>query len=153
MDSYTIIEDVFGDEDNSGNSGRNQITAARGYVGRSHVPEDMRTPSRQKVGRVSERPDMPDVEDIRRSIGPQQNQNIQFQDQIDPSHMNLSQTGMMNQGPVLYPGVDTLQCRDVFTHVENCPICSSYFKKDVKFYWLIIGILIIVILILTRNGK
>lgn len=145
MDYYTIIEDIFEDEE------QNQITAARGYVGRSHVPDDMRIPHRQKVGKVSERPDMPNVEDIRRSMVSQQNQNIQFQDK-DISQ-GISQMGMMMNGPTLYPSVDNLQCRDVFNHVENCPVCSSYFKKDVKFYWLIIAILIVVILILTKNGK
>ncbi len=49
-------------------------------------------------------------------------------------------------------GGSEVSCRDAFNHVENCPICSSYFKKDIKFYWLIIAILVIIIILLTRNG-
>jgi hypothetical protein len=142
--NFTIIEDVFGD------GGRNQITESRGYLQRTHVPEDMAPyQSRQKVGKVSERPDMPNVEDIRRSIGPSQNQNIQFQDQPQMFQPQINNDQMM----MMYPTNDNLLCRDVFTHVQNCPVCSSYFNKDIKFYWLIIAILVIVILILTRNGK
>lgn len=168
MDNYTIIEDIFGDDD------RNQITAARGFIGRSHLPDDMRVGSRGKVGKVSERPDMPDLEgrDSGPSFGPSGGFNQQrtpqyqqqFRDTIQPMHQpmmdnqfggnqNFQLSGPQFSGPVLYPGVDSLQCRDVFTHVENCPICSNYFKKDVKFYWLIIAILILIILLLTQNKK
>lgn len=139
MDSYTIIEDIFGDDD------RNQITAARGFVGRTHTPDDMK--QRGKVGRVSERPDMPSFDQPRRN-----QQHIQIQ-QEDPTSMISPMLNSMAQQPVIYPGVDILQCRDVFNHVENCPICSSYFKKDVKFYWLIIAILVVVIILITKGGK
>ena len=145
MNEYTIIEDIFGDED------KNQVTAARGFVGRAHVPDDLRP--RGKISRVSQRPDIPDLSDVDPRMG-----NPQIDRGYPPTppfpDIQLAM-GAMNQqqGPTLYPGVDSLQCRDVFTHVENCPICSSYFKRDTKFYWLIIGILVIVILLLTRNGK
>jgi len=43
-----------------------------------------------------------------------------------------------------------LNCRDVFEHIQNCPICEGYFKKD-KFYLIIIGILILVILYLMNK--
>ena len=46
---------------------------------------------------------------------------------------------------------DHISCKDAFIHIENCPICSNYFKKDVKFYWLIIAILIVVIIVMTRK--
>ena len=141
MDSYTIIEDVFGDED-----GRNQITAARGFVGNSFVPDDMRP--RRGVGRVSDRPNIPNMADtdLRMMGQPQPQRNDQnFSQETVPMFGNIP------QGPTMYPGVDNLPCRDVFTHVENCPICSSYFKKDIKFYWLIIAILIVIILLLTRK--
>ena len=121
-------------------------------------------PTRGKVGKVSDRPDIPDLSGIesgppirgnvpRVQNGYQTSPDIHFQDTHMISPMLNGMGGMIQQGPVIYPGVDTLQCRDVFTHVENCPICSSYFKKDVKFYWLIIGILIVVILLLTKGGK
>lgn len=140
MNDYTIIEDVFGDDDN-----RNQITAARGFLGKSHIPDDLR-PKRSR----GERPDIPDLTNFQRpqpGVQPEYRDSMGgIQEQMIPS-MNM----MIPQGPTVYPGVDSLQCRDVFTHVENCPICSSYFKKDVKFYWLIIGILVVIILLLTRK--
>ena len=149
MNEYTIIEDIFGDED------KNQVTAARGFVGRSHVPDDLRP--KGKVGRVTNRPDIPDLSGFDTQPSPPSmgyNQPPMMGGQFGSfPDIQLAMGAVQQQGPTLYPGVDSLQCRDVFTHVENCPICSSYFKRDTKFYWLIIGILVIVILLLTRNGK
>lgn len=153
MDTYTIIEDIFGDE--------NQISASRGFVGKTHVPDDLRPHNRrEKVGKVAERPDIPNIGGTQGSgflsnpgvLPPgyqhqQQQGGIQLQDPRVQQQMMLNDRDMMYNHPS-----DLLQCRDVFQHVENCPICSSYFKKDVKFYWLIICILIIVILILTRGN-
>jgi len=146
MDTYTIIEDVF-ENDNA----QNQITAARGFVGQPHVPEDLRSTGRNNTGRVgskvSERPDFQDL-DPRRMAPPPMN--------IPQRPSGGTMSPMMNaltQGPSVYPGVDSLACRDVFTHVENCPLCKSYFRHDAKFYWMIIAILIAIILLITRNSK
>ncbi len=46
-----------------------------------------------------------------------------------------------------------LSCKDVFNHVENCPMCSSYFKKDSKFYIIIILILGMIILYLLNSKR
>lgn len=145
MDSYTIIEDmnVFGIPDP-----QNQVTAARGFVGQPHVPEDMRPNSRGRVGKVSNRPDFPE-----REFDPRMNYQPQMKMQNDDNNMSPMVSALVSSGPSIYPGVDSLACRDVFTHVENCPLCKSYFRHDAKFYWLIIGILIIIILLITRNGK
>lgn len=143
MDTYTVIEDVFGDE-----NGQNQLTAARGFVGQSHVPDDMRPPGRGgRIGKVSDRPDFPELDP--RMARPQ------FHPQMRNQNENMSPmvSALVSSGPSVYPGVDSLACRDVFTHVENCPLCKSYFRHDAKFYWLIIGILIVIILLITRNGK
>ncbi|MDD4931432.1 MAG: hypothetical protein PHG66_04805 [Candidatus Colwellbacteria bacterium] len=148
MDTYTIIEDVFGDEDGGG---RNQLTAARGFVGQSHVPDDMRPPGRGgRVGKVSERPDFPDLDPRMNRGGPRPQMPMRMQNDTNMSPMV---NALVSSGPTMYPGVDALACRDVFTHVENCPLCKSYFRHDAKFYWLIIGILIVIILLITRNGK
>lgn len=144
MDTYTIIEDVF---DETG--GRNQLTAARGFVGQSHVPDDMRPSGRSnngRVGKVSERPEFPEFD-------PHMNRGSQLRTQND-THMSPMVSALVSSnGPTMYPGVDSLACRDVFNHVENCPLCKSYFRHDAKFYWLIIAILIVIILLITRNGK
>jgi len=159
MDTYTIIEDVFADE-----SGRNQITSARGFLGQSHVPEDMKPPTRRSLPtRTSERPDFPELS----PRFPQMSQMSQMPQMSQMSHHDMRggdshippsshMSPMVNAlvgGPIMYPAVDSLQCRDVFTHVENCPLCKSYFRHDAKFYWMIIAILIIIIMVINRGGK
>ena len=140
MDSYTIIEDmdVFGIPDN-----QNQLTAARGFVQQSHVPENMKPRNHRE--RVSDRPQFPEVDP--RVNHPQMR--IQNDNNMSPMVNALVSSG----NSPMYPGADSLSCRDVFGHVENCPLCKSYFRHDAKFYWLIKGVLIVIILLITRNGK
>ena len=46
-----------------------------------------------------------------------------------------------------------LRCIDVFKHIETCPICSSYFKKDIKFSWILIFILVLIIIYLMSSSQ
>ena len=138
--NYTIIEDIF--EDDSNNL---QITAARNFIGHSHVPDDMKSKYTNKPQLMNlQKPPPCNLTGIFESPKTIKQKYI-YLNEISPM---LS--GMRHQQQ---RHMDTLQCRDVYMHVENCPICSNYFKKDVKFYWMIIGILILTILLLTRNGK
>jgi hypothetical protein len=60
----------------------------------------------------------------------------------------------MNDAPqmeMFSPYTPEIQCKQVFSHIENCAICSGYLKKDVKFYWFVIFVLVMVILFLTRK--
>lgn len=150
MDNYTIIEDIFGEEP------RNQVTSARGFVGQHHIPNELRNQSRQqpnRIGKVNERPEIEFQSSFNRQ--PPMMDNVPphllprppvFQNAMNETMNQDLPRQMMNDN-------DFLLCKDVFNHVENCPICNNYFKKDVKFYWLIIGILVIIILLLTRNSK
>ena len=150
METYTVIEDVFGDEE------KNQLTAARGFLGNNHVPDDLRAQNYGnggrnggggRVGRVNERPDLPPDVYAGRRMNSDVGGGGRFQEeQIQVPQLVMPQTDLM-MGPT------TLHCRDVFNHVENCSLCSSYFRRDTKFYWLIIIILVIIILLLTRNSK
>ena len=45
-----------------------------------------------------------------------------------------------------------ITCRDIFDHVEDCPICSGHYKRE-KFFYIIIGILVLLILYLMMNKK
>jgi len=45
----------------------------------------------------------------------------------------------------------SIHCIDAFSHMEDCPVCSSYMKKDIKFYWFIIIILLGIILLLSSK--
>lgn len=46
---------------------------------------------------------------------------------------------------------DGMNCRDVINHVENCVVCNSHFKKDLKFYWFVIFVLAVILVITTRK--
>jgi hypothetical protein len=147
MDTYTIIEDVFGDEDGAG---QNQVTAARGFVTNSHVPEDMKRPM-DRAGRAPPRQEYKEYRDV----DPRMSRNSYVEDPSTRNDKNMSPmvNALVSMGPSMYPGVDGLSCREVFSHVEHCPMCKSYFRHDAKFYWLIIGILIAIIFLTTRRGK
>jgi|688.fasta_scaffold2347582_1 hypothetical protein len=81
-----------------------------------------------------------------------------------PRDMNPQQRRMMKQQmmqepepvidlqppPAMIQQHNLLNCRDVFEHIQNCPICEGYFKRD-KFYMIIIGILILIILYLMNK--
>lgn len=170
--TYTIIEDVFSDD-------RNQITEARGYVMRNHIPEDMRRQgeilaSQMQRPRMSNSQVMQQYQQTRNGPPPHQYTGMINQQEpkelqnMEPQEQKESDKGMdlteirdresrgynrelrdieLREGQNYH----NISCRDIFSHVEVCPICSSYFKKDVKFYWLIIIILVVVILLLTRN--
>lgn len=57
----------------------------------------------------------------------------------------------INNIPTPHQQHDTLTCRSVFMHIDTCPVCSMYLKKDVKFYWFVIIVLVCIILYLTRK--
>lgn len=158
--SYTIIEDIFGEH------GGNQTTAARGFVGRSHVPEDMR-PRNEMIQ------DLTDYDRAPSASGPMYRQPQRLGFDSDPSGMGMRErgnprfdfrdidaiNGLGNMRPMPPPQImeprppmfDHISCRDAFSHIENCPVCSNYFKKDIKFYWLIIVILVVVIIVMSRK--
>ena len=50
------------------------------------------------------------------------------------------------------PQIQMCGCRDVFDHVETCPICASFYKRD-KFYMMIIAFLVLIIFYLLHKGK
>ena len=143
--NYSIIEDVFDQSPNPAMQNRNQITAARGNIATYQVPEEIRRAKQMnqtssKVGSAGalNRPDIPHLNQpppphVLAQMYPPQNRPLQMRDRM-----------MMNGN---YQ--DGLGCRDVFIHMENCPLCSQYYKKDIKFYWLIIIILLIVLLFVS----
>ena len=95
---------------------------------------------RKVVGRVSERPDIPEEKILPPPRKIKDHHSIKINDSIDRV---VEKTGRY----------DRLQCIDVFKHIENCPICSSYFKKDVKFCWIIIFIFVVIIIFLLTSKK
>ncbi len=73
-----------------------------------------------------------------------------------PNDMRFQQPQQQSQQPMpqmqqfIPPTI--LSCREVFDHVEDCPVCSGHFKKD-KFYLIIITILLLIIFYLMNKHK
>lgn len=151
---YTVIEDIDDIMDS-----KNQITGARSYIQRNHVPNDLQRGGR--IGKVSSRPDMPDL-----SFDPNamNNMPIQTGNRFHPQAGGISgplyptkqKQSMSEITPIMpIPQIveNSISCRSVFEHVENCPICESYFRRDIKLYWFIIAVLVIIIFMLLRPNK
>lgn len=144
--NYTIIENVF--DQNPPLTNRNQITEARGNIATYQVPEEIRRAKLNnqggKVGSgmVLQRPDI---------IHLDQQPQMYIEEARHPAIPPINP----RKGGINKNYHDGLACRDVFIHMENCPLCSQYYKKDVKFYWLIIIMLMVVLLFVTvkKNNK
>jgi hypothetical protein len=54
--------------------------------------------------------------------------------------------------PMLMDGGDAaITCRQVFAHIANCPICSSYYKRDnTMLYVIMVGMMIAITFLLKR---
>jgi hypothetical protein len=77
--------------------------------------------------------------------------------------MYSSQNPYMNQSqpppppqhhqPMQHPVMKEMGCSDILKHLSDCPICKNYYMCDYKYYWLIIGILLLVIFLQSRREK
>jgi len=144
--NYSIIEDIF--EQNPSSLNRNQITEARGNIATYQVPEEIRRAKQMNSGNggrvgsgMLNRPEIPHLNQPPPSMYPSQ-----MMHQMSP--MMPPQQYQQKRG-VNQNYQDGLACRNVFIHMENCPLCSQYYKKDIKFYWLIIIILMVVLLFIS----
>lgn len=46
-----------------------------------------------------------------------------------------------------------ISCRDIFDHIEHCPVCTKYYKHSNRSYIMIIIFLVLIILLLIRQQK
>lgn len=46
-----------------------------------------------------------------------------------------------------------ISCKNIYDHIENCPICNKYYKQSNRTYILIIIFLVLIILLLLRQNK
>ena len=44
-----------------------------------------------------------------------------------------------------------ISCRDVYMHIETCPICKRFYKQDNTVYLVVIGCLIILCILLIKK--
>lgn len=169
MNDYIVIEDLFGEEQ------KNQLSSTRGYMGQTNTSpqldsfEEVMYPSKK---RFEKRTIGGGVKDIAKRDMLERNEQVESKGESPVSQFipvrhpqTIQSSGQQINHIVSTPpykkvhehyqhtedGYDSLKCRDVFLHVENCPVCSAYFKKDIKFYWLIILILIGIIVMLLRK--
>lgn len=77
---------------------------------------------------------------------PQENKIIQKK--IEELQPNIHQNMPLNNNTHLQ-----LTCRNIYEHIENCPICNKYYKQSNRTYVLIIIFLILIILLLIRQNK
>jgi hypothetical protein len=46
-----------------------------------------------------------------------------------------------------------ISCRNIYEHIENCPICTKYYKQSNRTYIMIIIFLLLIILLLMRQNN
>ena len=170
---FDIIEDI--DEELGGS---NQIIASRNHLQRSHIPDDLRSAQQGRVtGRVPSRPDLPPltpspdtIANMQAMLGSRQMPmsnpprygempipgiaGATYSPPLAPKSFPLNMSNMpMTAIEMVSPqnNGDGLSCRSVVNHVDNCPICSSYFYSREKIYWAIIAILLIMVFLLMRH--
>ena len=76
-----------------------------------------------------------------------------------PSQMTQqqnSQKQMAQQVPQVVIEQNSFQnphfhCRNVYEHIEECPICNKYYKQSNRFYIFIIIVLVLFIIFLLRR--
>jgi hypothetical protein len=44
-----------------------------------------------------------------------------------------------------------ISCRNIYEHIENCPMCNKYYKQSNRSYILVIVFLVLIILLLLRQ--
>lgn len=104
--------------------------------------------SYSKLGttRINDLPELQDIDDS------------QVQSKLRQRHMPLNDSGM-NVGPPPYmpphhhfqPPSPQFTCLDVCKHIENCPICSKFYKNDKICYILAIIVLSLICIVLLKK--
>jgi hypothetical protein len=136
---YQVIQDIGGVFDS-----RNQITASRPYIAQYQTPPDMKN-LRQVRSQPS--PELMETSGMAEPTFPQQ-QLQPLQHQLQPQHLP-SESRIQTHPDYLVD--DGINCKQVHLHLENCPFCSKFYKKDRNMYLLVIFMLIIIIIILLKK--
>jgi hypothetical protein len=167
--NYTIIEDIFNlddsDDNNHFNNMKTKISfnrtldshSARPPYPSSNIPslsydEDMikNKLSRQINPRVlaSQYNSMSNTNRILQPPQPQQ-----LQQQVQPQPQQVQPQQLINNKPnvISEKSIHNMDCRSIYDHIENCPICNKYYKQSNRTYILIIIFLVLIILLLLRQ--
>lgn len=144
MDNYVIIEDIFNEEPVTAVDTRKPIT--------EHIPEDILQSLPRESKQVNQARVAPSNTYSVSSGKDYSHLPPTFQQSLDLQA--LQRTGKFQTERYTTPlnlVSNGMHCKEVYEHVNTCPVCQSYYKKDFKFYWLIIGILIVIIAIIVRS--
>uniref|UniRef100_A0A6C0I5T9 Uncharacterized protein n=1 Tax=viral metagenome TaxID=1070528 RepID=A0A6C0I5T9_9ZZZZ len=162
--NFTIIEDIFDNDninDNNDNAKRDysflrslDTTSLRPLYPSSNIPtlsydEDMikNKITRQMNSRIMNN-DYNSLNSSNRilipSITNQTNGNIN-------GNQNLNIKSPQNVNRIISP--PQMTCRNIYEHIENCPMCSKYYKQSNRTYILIIIFLVLIILLLLRQNN
>jgi hypothetical protein len=164
--NFTIIEDIFDSDntnDNNDNTKRDysflrslDTTSLRPLYPSSNIPtlsydEDMikNKITRQVNSRImnNEYNEYNSLNSSNRILIPsntnQNNRNINVNQNIKPPQQNVNRVIAPHQ----------MTCRNIYEHIENCPMCSKYYKQSNRTYILIIVFLVLIILLLLRQNN
>jgi hypothetical protein len=162
--NFTILEDIF-DNDNINDNNDN---AKRDYS----FLRSLDTTSLRPLYPSSNIPTLSYDEDmIKNKITRQMNSRIMNNDYnslnssnriLIPSIPNQTNGNINgNQNPNIKPPQNVnriisppqMTCRNIYEHIENCPMCSKYYKQSNRTYILIIIFLVLIILLLLRQNN
>jgi len=154
MSLYRIIDSVFDENHNLEDTPQFDVSmnnrAIRSpspllgrtqYVSPPQPPPQQSHSTPQEPMRPIHQPAPPTPQQQREGVSGSANQ---FMNMLSPS--KKARQGLPQQSEHSH-----YSCRGVYEHMEECPMCSDYFKKETKFYWLIIGILLLIVLYLLRK--
>ncbi len=138
---HRIIEDIFGEDQEFPIHG-----APQNVIRQHHISDP-----------VSHRRDQA----LQAQLDMRESTAGQYQSQLQETHTPIQQVSRSihvpkseqsynNSEPIRVRTTD-IHCRDSYDHINGCDICRSYIEKDIKCYWFIIVILLIVIAILCRQ--
>lgn len=162
--NFTIIEDIFETDDNVNNRGQNDVLKKDYSFLRTLDSNSLRQPyPTGNIQSLSYDEDM-----IKNKLSRQMNPRSMNYD-----HNSLNSSNRILQSPVSNYNNNTnnankvspqtvlpqphsspqshISCRNIYEHIENCPICNKYYKQSNRSYILVIVFLVLIILLLLRQ--
>lgn len=154
--NFTIIEDIFDDNDNKKDYSFTRTSDLnllnKPYF--NNIPslsydEDMiKNKYNRQINPRAIASQYNSMSNANRIIQQQPQENKITQKKIEELQPNHNQNIPINNNTHLQ-----ISCRNIYEHIENCPICNKYYKQSNRTYVLIIIFLILIILLLIRQNK
>ena len=179
--NYTIIEDIFDTEESNSHLKSqyfNNPTNDSENISKQNILRTLDSYSARPPYPVSEIGNMPSSSydenmiknKLSRQINPRTlatrqynsmtstNRILQYPEQIANKVENKSNNSTISppNNPYINENVhiknfNKMNCRDIYNHINECPICNKYYKQSNRTYILVIIFLILIILLLFRQ--